>query len=60
MKGENLGPGPDLRTTQLGPQTSMLMIDSVTYRHSGVYTCTASNMAGSAAYSAELNVHGKS
>ena len=59
LKGEDLGPGPDLNTSQLGPRTSMLMISSVNYRHSGSYTCTASNAAGTVEYTAQLNVHGK-
>mgnify|MGYP001337688125 FL=1 len=59
LKGEDLGPGPDLTTSQLGPRTSMLMISSVNYRHSGSYTCTASNAAGTVEYTAQLNVHGK-
>ena len=58
MKGENLGPGPDITTSQLGTRTSMLMISSVTYRHLGYYTCTATNLAGSASITAELKVNG--
>lgn len=58
LHGEDLGPGPDLTTTQLGSRTSMLMISEVNYRHTGTYTCTASNPAGSSTFSAELKVTG--
>jgi hypothetical protein len=58
LHGKDLSSGPDLMTSQLGSRTSILMISSVTYRHSGQYTCTASNIAGSASHSAELKVNG--
>ena len=58
LQGEDLGPGPDLTTTQLGSRSSLLMISSVSYRHSGTYTCTASNAAGSQSHSALLKVNG--
>ena len=60
LHGEDLSSGPDLTTSQLGSRTSMLMISSVTYRHSGKYTCTARNEAGSASHSVELRVNGNS
>ncbi len=58
LQGQDISSGPDLTTSQLGGRTSILMISSVTYRHSGKYTCTASNSAGSASYSTELKVNG--
>ena len=58
MKGEELGVGPDLTTSQLGSRTSMLMISDIDYRHSGLYTCTASNKAGTASNTTELKVNG--
>ena len=58
LHGEDLGPGPDLTTTQLGTRTSILMISAVNYRHTGTYTCTASNKAGSTSHSAILKVNG--
>lgn len=58
LQGEELSPGPDLTTTQLGARSSLLMISSVSYRHSGTYTCIASNAAGTETYSAELKVNG--
>ena len=42
----------------LGTQTSILMISSVDYTHSGVYTCRAENSAGITSHSAELLVNG--
>ena len=47
-----------LSTTTLGTRTSMLTIQSVGYRHSGQYTCTASNKAGARAKSVVLKVNG--
>ena len=58
-QGEDLAPGPDLTTSQLGARTSLLMISSVSYRHSGKYTCIASNLAGSDSFSTDLLVNGK-
>ena len=58
LQGEDLGPGPDLTTSQLGSRPSILMISSVNYRHTGTYTCTASNKAGSSTHAAELKVNG--
>ena len=59
LQGEDLGPGPDLITTQIGDKASLLMISAVSYRHSGKYTCQVSNKAGTSSYSAELFVNGK-
>ena len=47
-----------LSTTTLGTRTSMLTIQSVCYRHSGQYTCTASNQAGARSRSVDLKVNG--
>ena len=58
LHGEDLGTGPDLTTTQIGTRTSILSISSVSYRHTGSYTCTASNPAGSVSHSAVLKVNG--
>ena len=58
LKGDIISSDPDLTTTMLGTQTSILMISSVDYQHSGVYTCRAENPAGVTTYSAELKVNG--
>ena len=59
LKGELVSSGPTLTTTMLGTQASMLVISSVDYQHSGIYTCRAENTAGISTYSAELLVNGK-
>ena len=59
LQGEIVSSEPTLSTTSLGTRTSMLTIQSVGYRHSGTYTCTASNKAGSNYESVELKVNGK-
>lgn len=44
--------------SSVGPRTSMLAIPSVGQRHSGEYTCVATNRAGQANHSVTLNVLG--
>ena len=58
MKGDEVSSEPSITTTMLGTRMSVLMISSVGYRHSGTYTCTASNKAGSQSISADLRVNG--
>ena len=58
MKGDVVSSEPSITTTMLGTRMSVLMISSVGYRHSGTYTCTASNKAGSNFVSSELRVNG--
>ena len=60
LQGENISSEPSLTTNSLGTRTSMLTIDSVGYRHSGTFTCTANNRAGTATQSVLLKVNGKS
>lgn len=47
-----------IRTTLLGDRANVLAIDSVGPGHRGEYTCTATNPAGTANYSAVLDVNG--
>ncbi len=58
LKGDIVSSEPSITTTMIGTRTSMLMISSVGYRHSGTYTCTAANRAGSQSHSTELLVNG--
>jgi hypothetical protein len=59
LQGEVVSSEPGLSTTTLGSRTSMLTIQSIGYRHSGTYTCTASNYAGSRAQAVQLKVNGR-
>lgn len=59
LKGDVVSSDPDLSTTMLGKRTSMMTISSVSYRHSGTYTCRATNPAGTVTFSSELKVNGK-
>ncbi|KAG5890613.1 hypothetical protein JTB14_005123 [Gonioctena quinquepunctata] len=43
--------------TKVGKKASMITIESVQEKHSGVYTCIAENKAGSTGYSAKLDVN---
>ena len=59
LKGDIISSDPDLTTTMLGTQASLLTINNVGFRHSGTYTCRAENSAGVSTYSAQLRVNGK-
>lgn len=45
-------------TTKIGDRSSFLTVSSVAAENSGVYTCLASNSAGTYNYSTELLVNG--
>lgn len=44
--------------TKMGDRSSILAIPSVSEKHTGNYTCTASNVVASTNHSAKLNVQG--
>ena len=58
VKGDVVSSEPGITTALLGSRASVLSIDSIGYRHSGVYTCIAKNKAGTTSYSSELKVNG--
>ena len=58
LQGDVVHTEPGLTTSQIGGRTSMLMINSVGHRHSGRYTCSVSNSAGSVSIATELKVNG--
>jgi len=58
LKGDAISSEPSITTTMIGGRSSILMIMSVGYRHSGEYRCNAKNDAGLVSYSANLKVKG--
>ena len=56
--GDKVGPETGITTANLSPRISMLIINSVSYRHQGNYTCQAKNKAGTRTHTAELKVNG--
>lgn len=50
---------PDIMISNTGKKTSVLIIESVTARHAGEYSCVASNLVGSVSRSAVLSVNGE-
>ena len=58
LHGDVISSDPSIITTMIGTRSSILIISKVGYRHSGEYTCRATNNAGSATHSAVLRVNG--
>ena len=58
--GVELKSGDGVQVNKLSSRLSTLSIEPVSERHSGQYTCTASNKAGSEKLTAQLDVLGTS
>ena len=56
--GAELSSDLGIVTTPIGQRGSMLLIARVGHRHSGSYTCQATNTAGSVTQTAHLYVNG--
>lgn len=56
--GEDLSSHLGIETTKLGDRSSVLTITSAMAAHSGNYTCTASNRAGSTSYTTAIHING--
>ena len=56
--GNNISTDSGIMTSNFGSKTSILMIQSVSHGHRGIYTCLAKNSAGAVESSAELRVNG--
>lgn len=59
FENENIVDEMGISTTKIGMKSSILSIDSVTFEHSGKYTCYAENRAGIVEYSDVLKINGK-
>ena len=57
--GEDIRSDLGILTSPVGGRGSLLIISSVGHRHSGQYTCTVTNQAGSQARTALLRVNGR-
>jgi Immunoglobulin domain len=58
FKGKPISSILRIMITKIGDKSSLLSIPSVSAEHIGQYTCLASNRAGEAKFSADLNVKG--
>lgn len=58
FNGSPINSSLDVAISKTGKRAKQLMIDYVTARHAGEYTCVASNLAGSTSRSTLLAVNG--
>lgn len=58
FSGGDVSSLPGLNIMNVGDMGSVLIIPSVTAKHAGNYTCTASNIVASASHHTTLNVKG--
>lgn len=58
FRGHLLKKYDTVRITKVGDRSSILAIPAATEKHSGNYTCTASNTVASTNHTAILNVQG--
>lgn len=58
FNGQSVTPRMGINTQDFGKRTSLLSIQSVLESHSGNYTCTARNSAGSVNHTVEVYIKG--
>ena len=58
LQGDIVGANNGIVTSQAGPRASFLSIAAVSHAHMGIYTCKATNEAGSNSFATELKVNG--
>lgn len=58
FNGSKLRPSEEVNFYKVGKKGSLLVIDPLTEQHTGNYTCTAQNRAGSVDFTARLSVNG--
>ena len=58
LQGDIVGADNGIVSSQAGPRASFLSIASVSHAHMGIYTCKATNEAGSKSFATELKVNG--
>lgn len=58
FQGSELSNQKGIYTSKIGKKLSVLMIDPITSLHTGNYTCTVRNPAGTVNYTTSLNVFG--
>lgn len=58
FRGFNDSHGIQINTKRISDKASLLSISNATASHSGTYTCTATNNAGSTSFSTNITVNG--